>query len=58
MLEPKTFEIASSQLPFLAFTTDMTASGTEVAAAVIVRATIIAGIPRIFETFSDELTRK
>ena len=41
MLEPNTLDVASSICPFLALTNEITASGIEVAAAVIVKAIIM-----------------
>lgn len=57
MLEPNTFEVASSTSPFLALTMLMTASGIEVAAAVILKAIIIGETPRMVASFMDELVK-
>ena len=58
MFEPKTFEVASSTSPFLAFTIEMMVSGIEVAAAVIVKAMIIGDTPNSVERSIEDLVKK
>ena len=57
-LDPKTFEAASSTSPFFALTTEITVSGTDVAAAVIVKAIIIGDIPKISAKLIELSVRK
>ncbi len=45
IFDPNTFDAASSTLPFFALTNEMTASGKEVAAAIMTKATINGGMP-------------
>lgn len=58
VFEPNTFEVASVILPFFAFTTEITVSGTDVAAAVIVNAIIIGETLRILASSIDCSVRK
>lgn len=58
MFEPKTFEVASVTSPFFALATEMTVSGTEVAAAVIVKAIIIGATPSASDKSIEEPVRK
>lgn len=58
VFEPKTFEVASSISPFRAFATEIIVSGTDVAAAMTVKAIIIGETFRIVARLIEDCVRK